>query len=54
MLIPPAPKAAQASPHGRRGIPLQVGAGESVDSLALSDFSSDEKAATAICGAACR
>jgi hypothetical protein len=39
MLIPPAPKAAQASPQRPpRGFTLRVGAGESVDSLAVSIF----------------
>ncbi|MEK6209816.1 MAG: hypothetical protein AABM64_05470 [Pseudomonadota bacterium] len=39
MLIPPAPKAAQASPQWPpRGFTLRVGAGESVDSLAVSIF----------------
>ncbi|HZF22735.1 MAG TPA: hypothetical protein VE030_04610, partial [Burkholderiales bacterium] len=39
MLIPPAPKAAQASPQRPpRGFTLRVGAGESVESLAVSVF----------------
>ncbi len=44
VLIPPAPKAAQASPQRPpRGFTLRVGAGESVDSLAVSIFPHSRK-----------
>ena len=44
MLIPPAPKAAQASPQRPpRGFTLRVGAGESVESLAVSILPNSRK-----------
>ncbi len=44
VLIPPAPKAAQASPQGTlRGFTLRVGTDESVDSLAVSIYPHNSK-----------